>query len=534
MFPGLAEATELSRNRHCGARAFVVELRRQRRALSRGNANQPMNTITGGLRARLEGFEIDEPGATLPFTARLARENGWTFAFAGRVVREYKRFLFLTAAAGHPVTPPEEVDQAWHLHMVYTRSYWDRLCGEVLGRPLHHDPTQGGAAEGAKFHDWYARTLESYLYHFGEAPPPDIWPPVEKRFARAGEGQWVDRSRALVIPLPFARPRLKFRFRWLLMATLGSLALSIPSCTRSGISVLPLDWTGGPFLVLYAMLYVLTIVWALRIKTRRLSRFEPQEEPAPLSDPYETAFLSGGGRRVMQAAISRLVAAGALEVVKGKWGRAKLRATDSMPEPLYPVEQGVLANARHAQGVSMSSLLTCASHSLSVIEHRLAGLGLKPTAGERGKASFVIMVPFLLVAAFGLCKVFIGLDRDRPVGFLVLFLIATVITGIILAAKLKYLTAAGQRMLDTFRTNWRSQGSPRSSPDEIGTSVALLGLTALAGVEGMGLLQKELNRAQPDKADSGGGGCGTSGCGSSGCGSSGCGSSGCGGCGGGD
>ncbi|MEK6230809.1 MAG: hypothetical protein N2A42_03075 [Luteolibacter sp.] len=33
---------------------------------------------------------------------------------------EYKRFVALAMLAGHPVTPSEEVDQAWHLHLVYT------------------------------------------------------------------------------------------------------------------------------------------------------------------------------------------------------------------------------------------------------------------------------------------------------------------------------------------------------------------------------------------------------------------------------
>ena len=89
-------------------------------------------------------------------TQRLARDNGWTFEFAERVVEEYRRFAFLAKTAGHPVTPSDEVDQMWHLHLTYTRSYWDDFCGRVLEAPLHHDPTQGGRAEGEKFDDWYA------------------------------------------------------------------------------------------------------------------------------------------------------------------------------------------------------------------------------------------------------------------------------------------------------------------------------------------------------------------------------------------
>ena len=137
------------------------------------------------LRARIQAFSPDEPGIVFPFSARLARENGWVRAFAERVVEEYRRFLYLAVTAGHPVTPPVAVDQAWHLHLTYTRSYWDELCGRVLGRPLHHDPTKGGAAERDKYADWYTRTLDSYRAAFGEEPPPDIWPAPAERFSPA-------------------------------------------------------------------------------------------------------------------------------------------------------------------------------------------------------------------------------------------------------------------------------------------------------------------------------------------------------------
>ncbi|HEV7660453.1 MAG TPA: hypothetical protein VGO55_11470 [Allosphingosinicella sp.] len=131
---------------------------------------------------RLATMRIEAEGAALTFAARLARENGWSAPHAAAVVEEYRRFLYLAAIAG-PVTPSEDVDQAWHLHLSFTRHYWDVLCGEMLGTPLHHDPTEGGPAERAHYRRQYEETLARYRTIFGAAPPCEIWPDAATRFA---------------------------------------------------------------------------------------------------------------------------------------------------------------------------------------------------------------------------------------------------------------------------------------------------------------------------------------------------------------
>ncbi|MEO1498644.1 MAG: hypothetical protein AAFV43_15985 [Planctomycetota bacterium] len=166
-----------------------------------------MNANQQDLWRRIEAFELDAPGASLTFTKRLARENGWSHHYARRVVAEYQRFVFLAMTAGHEVTPSDEVDQAWHLHLTYTRSYWDELCGRVLGQPLHHGPTKGGSSEGARFEDQYARTFESYRRAFGEEPPADIWPPAETRFGEAPHWVRVNTQRDWVVAKPWRTGR---------------------------------------------------------------------------------------------------------------------------------------------------------------------------------------------------------------------------------------------------------------------------------------------------------------------------------------
>jgi hypothetical protein len=129
----------------------------------------------------LSRYTIGPNDAALSFAQRLARENGWNVAHAVRVLQEYRRFCFLAVVARHTVTPSDAVDQAWHLHLAYSRDYWDRFCPEVLGRPFHHGPTAGGSAEQARYFAQYADTLKSYEAVFGESPPPDLWPSAARR-----------------------------------------------------------------------------------------------------------------------------------------------------------------------------------------------------------------------------------------------------------------------------------------------------------------------------------------------------------------
>lgn len=137
---------------------------------------------TDPLWERLRSYEIGPPDAAFTFVQRLARENRWPESTAADVLREYYRFCYLAVTAGHEVTPSDQVDQAWHLHLTYSRDYWQRFCPDVLGCDLHHGPTAGGPVERQRYYDQYAQTLKTYEETFGEAPRPDIWSPAAERF----------------------------------------------------------------------------------------------------------------------------------------------------------------------------------------------------------------------------------------------------------------------------------------------------------------------------------------------------------------
>lgn len=162
---------------------------------------------------RLWAHPFEHPDQRRDIVRRLAMEQGWTLDQARQAVEEYRRFCFLACVAGHPVTPSEEVDAVWHLHLLHTRDYWEVFCPHVLQRPLHHGPTLGGAKEEARFYEQYAKTLESYQRFFGN-PPVAWWPAARWRFQPSRCWRWVYLPHAWVIPKPkalFCRLPLPFR-----------------------------------------------------------------------------------------------------------------------------------------------------------------------------------------------------------------------------------------------------------------------------------------------------------------------------------
>lgn len=159
---------------------------------------------------KIADYNVDNVDSELPFSQRLARENGWSVEYAKRVIEEFKKFCYLAMVSGHFVTPSDQVDQVWHLFLLYTQQYWGEYCPNILGRPFHHGPTKGGHKEGEKFHEWYENTKTTYHEEFGQIPPVDIWPPSEVRF---GDIYFVRVSADHNYIIPHASP-------WKLLTTL--------------------------------------------------------------------------------------------------------------------------------------------------------------------------------------------------------------------------------------------------------------------------------------------------------------------------
>ena len=199
------------------------------------------------LYQRLLDFQVNGyEDVPLAFLHKLGRMNGWNTAYTQRVFDEYKRYLFLTVTAGHFVCPCEAVDQTWHFHLLYTQSYWQDLCGNVLGKPLHHIPSRGGLTEQNAFYRDYAQTLASYERFFGEKPPADIWEKPAERLQATPHLRLVNTRSHWLVPKP----------RWDRLALFSAVAFSGGAVWADDAS----SWDG---LTMFFIFIILVVVWLI-------------------------------------------------------------------------------------------------------------------------------------------------------------------------------------------------------------------------------------------------------------------------------
>lgn len=481
-----------------------------------------MNAQQSDLWKRLEAFPIDDSESEYPFSKRVARSNYWSPRYTARAITEYKRFLFLAMEAGHPVSPSDAVDQVWHEHLTYTRSYWDQLCGKVLGRPLHHEPTRGGKAETAKFHDWYEDTLASYRRLFEEEPPADLWPSSARRINESEKFARIDTSTHLILN----RPQLSLR--WLFHLCLLTVSLIAAGCRSEILAESNLfDLRGPEFLQLFwgTAFLVFGLAFFLRWYLRQPAT--GASDAGSGLDAYDIALLSGGRSRAVHAAIARLVDCEALKVV----GPTRMIcSTGTRLKHHFPLEYGIL-DVVVSRGETVKGIEKKVAPRLDTMQAELEKKGLLVSGTQRLLARLVPLALCLLLLLVGIVKVNVGLERHRPVELLILSCIAVGIVAVIAFARRPHRSRYGDQFIRNQKTDYKSRGSLTSQPGYADMALPLaLGLFGYSALDST--IHKDLKNTFVPPGSSG---CGSSGGdGGSGDGGSGCGGGGgCGGCGGG-
>jgi uncharacterized protein (TIGR04222 family) len=477
-----------------------------------------MNFQQTELYKRIQAFALDWPDSQLSFSQRLAKDNGWSLGYTQRVIEEYKKFIFLAVAAGHPVTPSDQIDQVWHLHLTYTRSYWQEFCPKILQTTLHHEPTRGGSSEQLKFGSWYSKTLESYEQFFGHIPPIDIWPKPKDRFGRDLHFIRINTQQSWILSKPnftvFFKPQLR---KIGIFTFLVLLSLMITSCQIISQIPNPINFTGSEFLTFYIFLGVMGIALAawLRFSLCLVSANTKQQ---PDLNTYEIAFLAGGNHRMIMAAITSLVKQGYVEVLK----EGKLVVTGKIDPIADPVEKAVAQDILATDG-AIEQVFQNSTGMKDSIRSRLEQLGLFLSDAQAFKAQIYPSMIVVILLGIGFCKMAVGISRDKPVGLLLICIFGLLVLGARFFVKPQR-SRYGEIIFNDLTNRLQPLKTANSSDSELVLAVALFGATVLMADMALADLYQMLTPTAAASSGSDGSSDGGSG---GGCG-------GCGGCGGGD
>jgi len=282
------------------------------------------------------------------------------------------------------------------------------------------------------------------------------------------------------------------------------------------------DWHGPDFLGFYVITFAACFGAGLWI--RRSLRLPIAEDTSqiPDLDVYATAYLNGGKVLAVNTAIANLARQGALRVD----ANAK-RITSLVPKPefAHDIERIVYAAGNSSDGNTIANVRESAKNQVACIAEKLKanGLVVEDRAAERA-----IILPLLLalaVIAVGVIKIVVGLNRDKPIGFLIALCAVSLVVALIAFARRPLRSRLGDVVLEKLQnrhigSRQLGRGLANLPSVEFAMVLGLFGMNALAGTE-----LQDLKKSLQPMGDTGcGGGC--SSCGG-GCG-------GCGGCGGGD
>ena len=467
------------------------------------------------LYKRIQAFALDRPDSQLSFSQRLAKDNGWSLGYTQRVIEEYKKFIFLAVAAGHPVTPSDQIDQVWHLHLTYTRLYWQEFCPKILQTTLHHEPTRGGSSEQLKFGSWYSKTLESYEQFFGHIPPIDIWPKPKDRFGRDLHFIRINTQQSWVLSKPNFTVSFKPQLRKIGIFTfLVFLSLMITSCQIISQIPNPINFTGSEFLTFYIFLGVMGIALAAWLRFY-LCLVSANTKQQPDLNTYEIAFLAGGNHRLIMAAITSLVKQGYVEVLKEKspFGRtqSKLVVTGKIDAIADPVEKAVAQDILATDG-AIEQVFQKSKVMKDSIRSRLEQLGLFLSDAQALKAQIYPSLIVVILLGMGLCKMAVGISRDKPVGLLLICIFGLLVLGARFFVKpQRQRSRYGEIIFNDLTNRLQPLKTANSSDSELVLAVALFGATVLMADMALADLYQMLTPIAAASSGSGGGSGGSGG-----------------------
>jgi len=287
----------------------------------------------------------------------------------------------------------------------------------------------------------------------------------------------------------------------------------------------PLDLRGPEFLIFYVVMGIAALAWLEYSRRRNETGDVPRK--VELSDPYMIAYLRGGTNEAARVASVALIDRGLLKVGDDdETLRSKRRVHGLEPA----IEQEIADLFRSARPATDLFTDPAVRQVCEPYDQELTRLGLLPDAPTRSARRRRLAPVLALMLALATAKIYVGLTRHRPVGFLILLTIAFTLLALKLYNPRR--TGRGSALIADLRRLFArlkdraTTLQPGKSTSETALLVAVFGLRALPK-EKFPWARQIFPKASRGSTGSG---CGSS-CGSS-CGGGGCGG-GCGGCGGG-
>jgi uncharacterized protein (TIGR04222 family) len=309
----------------------------------------------------------------------------------------------------------------------------------------------------------------------------------------------------------------------------------------------PFDWDGPTFLAAYLIALTGGFVLWRWLRHAGPDRDVDDDDLAALH-PYELAYLKGGADAAIRAALASMMHRGRVAEregglhLTGASGDRELVADGVFrgivrERPSHPLDEAIEVRLRTDEPTAFPTLAEGADVAARRLEAPLVARGyLASTDAARGH-SLVAKAPLALLTLTGAGKLVVGIVRDRPVGLLVLLVLATVVL-LWLLPRTPPLTRRGERLLVLAGRRYAALGDTAGSApqqlsgDEVALACGLFGGAVLGGALAALALMYSYHDAAIAAADAAkarhswwSSGCGGGSCGGGG----GCG--GCGGCG---
>ncbi|GAA0804228.1 TIGR04222 domain-containing membrane protein [Spirilliplanes yamanashiensis] len=230
---------------------------------------------------------------------------------------------------------------------------------------------------------------------------------------------------------------------------------------------------------------------------------------APMG-PQQAAYLNGGPRLALYAALAGLRVSGA---IGSEAHTGALTTTGPRPLGLTPLDNAVYDAAHRRVRTRDLGADPGVRSALDGLRAGLESAGWALTDGQRGTIRLWGVAALFLVGV-GFLRLMAGLQNDRPVAFLVLALIAMVGTAVYLLTRVPVQTRAGRAAVRRLRGE-QAHLAPALSPAYAtygaagaAMGVALFGAASLWALDPAFAAQAEIQRQAAASGYSGSSGCG--------------------------